>query len=46
MGPGTYEVKLPERRKRRETFYINLLKEWHEKPLELQLWVQAVGGGA
>ena len=27
-GPVTYQVIMPERRKQRQTFHINLLKEW------------------
>jgi hypothetical protein len=42
MGPVTYEINLPGRRKPRRTFHVNLLKEWHERPPELQLRVQAV----
>ncbi len=42
MGPATYEIDLPGRRKPRQTFHVNLLKEWHERQPELQLRVQAV----
>ena len=42
MGPATYEIDLPGRRKPRQTFHVNLLKEWHERRPELQLRVQAV----
>lgn len=44
MGPATYEIDLPGRRKPRQTFHVNLLKEWHERDEEagLQLRVQAV----
>lgn len=42
MGPATYEINLPGMRKSRETFHINLLKEWNERPPELELRAQAV----
>lgn len=42
MGPATYEVDLPGRRKPRQTFHVNLLKEWHERQPGLQLRVQDV----
>lgn len=29
MGPATYEIEMPGRRKPRQTFHVNLLKEWH-----------------
>ena len=29
MGPATYEIEMPERRRPRQTFHVNLLKEWH-----------------
>lgn len=44
MGPVTYEIEMPERRKPKQTFHVNLLKEWHERdqPLSHQLLVRAV----
>lgn len=44
MGPATYEIDLPGRRKPRQTFHVNLLKEWLERAVQpgLQLRVQAM----
>lgn len=42
MGPATYEIDLPGKRRARQTFHVNLLKEWHERQPEPQLRVQAV----
>ena len=44
LGPVTYEIEMPERRKTKQTFHANLLKEWHERdqPLSHQLLVRAV----
>lgn len=44
MGPTTYELEMPERRKQRQAFHVNLLKEWKEReaPPSPQLLVQAV----
>ena len=45
LGPVTYELEMPGRRKTRQVFHINLFKEWHERelPLSHQLMVQSVG---
>ena len=45
LGPVTYELEMPGRRKTRQVFHINLLKEWHERelPLSHQLMVRSVG---
>ena len=45
MGPATYEIDMPDRKKKQQVFHINLLKEWREREPEgsLQLLVQAVG---
>uniref|UniRef100_A0A3B3HU39 Gypsy retrotransposon integrase-like protein 1 n=1 Tax=Oryzias latipes TaxID=8090 RepID=A0A3B3HU39_ORYLA len=32
MGPVTYEVHHPEKKKSKQTYHINLLKEWRENP--------------
>ena len=32
MGPVTYEVAMPDRRKPKQVFHINLLKEWISRP--------------
>lgn len=44
LGPVTYEIEMPERRKAKQTFHVNLLKEWHERdqPPSHQLLVRAV----
>lgn len=44
LGPVTYELEMPGRRKTRQVYHVNLLKEWHgrEPPLSQQLMVQAV----
>ncbi|KAL2089206.1 hypothetical protein ACEWY4_016105 [Coilia grayii] len=44
LGPVTYEIEMPERRKAKQVFHVNLLKEWHERdlPLSHQLLVRAV----
>lgn len=34
MGPVTYEVLHPEKKKSKQTYHINLLKEWRERPTE------------
>lgn len=31
-GPVTYELLLPDRRKKRQVFHVNLLKEWVDQP--------------
>ena len=31
MGPVTYKIDLPGRRKPRQTFHVNFLKEWHRE---------------
>lgn len=30
MGPVTYEVHQPDKRKAHQTYHVNLLKEWKE----------------
>lgn len=42
MGPATYEINLPGKRKPTQVFHVNLLKEWHDRDISLQLRVQAV----
>ncbi|XP_076844741.1 uncharacterized protein LOC143489530 [Brachyhypopomus gauderio] len=45
IGKTTYELLLPDRKKSRQTFHINMLRAWREgqlNPAE-QLWVRAVG---
>ena len=32
MGPVTYEVTMPDRRKPKQVFHVNLLKEWISRP--------------
>ena len=32
MGPVTYEVHHPDKGKTRQTYHVNLLKEWKEPP--------------
>ena len=45
VGPATYEIDMPDRKKTRQVYHINMLKEWRERNPEgsLQLRVQAVG---
>ncbi len=33
MGPVTYEIHHPDKRKAKQTYHINLLKEWKEPPV-------------
>ena len=43
VGDVTYEVSMPERGKKKQTFHINLLKEFHSREqMETQLFVRAV----
>ena len=44
-GKVTYEIRTPEKRKKRQIFHINMLRQWHEKerPVELNCFVRAVG---
>lgn len=44
MGPVTYEVAMPDRRKPRQVFHINLLKEWvsRPEPVSNAMWARAV----
>lgn len=46
LGPVTYEVEMPGRRKIRQAFHIILLKEWQEReaPSSLELLVKDVEG--
>ncbi|XP_041945156.1 uncharacterized protein LOC121707019 [Alosa sapidissima] len=45
MGPATYEINMPGRRRTKQVFHVNLLKEWRERVTQgsLQLLVQTVG---
>lgn len=44
MGPTTYEIATPHHRKKKQTFHVNLLKEWHSRADQVsqQLWVCSV----
>lgn len=44
MGPDTYEVDMPGRRKSKQVFHVNLLKEWRERNTQgsPHLLVQAI----
>lgn len=45
MGPVTYEIHHPERRKTHQIYHINLLKEWKERtvgPKNMALMVRTV----
>uniref|UniRef100_A0A3P9KG95 Gypsy retrotransposon integrase-like protein 1 n=1 Tax=Oryzias latipes TaxID=8090 RepID=A0A3P9KG95_ORYLA len=45
MGPVTYEVHHPDKKKEKQTYHVNLLKEWKEganHPTEKSLLVRAV----
>ncbi|KAK7934058.1 hypothetical protein WMY93_004954 [Mugilogobius chulae] len=41
-GPVTYELLMPDRRKKYQIFHINLLKEWVDRPSQLSLLARAV----
>uniref|UniRef100_A0A669EG75 Gypsy retrotransposon integrase-like protein 1 n=1 Tax=Oreochromis niloticus TaxID=8128 RepID=A0A669EG75_ORENI len=43
VGPVTYELHMPERRKKHQIFHVNLLKEWFDRPASsLECWARAV----
>lgn len=44
MGPATYKIAMPQHRKKKQTFHVNLLKEWHPQADQAsqQMWVCAV----
>lgn len=43
MGPVTYELFMPERQKKHQTFHINLLREWRDRtPPSQQLLARVV----
>lgn len=44
MGPATYELDMPHHRKKKQTYHVNLLKEWQPRPVHAsqQLLVQAI----
>ncbi|KAL3977676.1 G protein-coupled receptor [Sarotherodon galilaeus] len=43
VGPVTYELNMPDRRKKHQVFHVNMLREWIEKPEQsLQLWARVV----
>lgn len=43
MGPVTYELLLPDRRKKHQVFHVNLLKEWVDRPEQsTTLWARTV----
>uniref|UniRef100_A0A3B3Q5E6 Integrase catalytic domain-containing protein n=1 Tax=Paramormyrops kingsleyae TaxID=1676925 RepID=A0A3B3Q5E6_9TELE len=46
MGPATYEISMPQHRRKKQTFHVNLLKEWHSKgdSVSQQLLVRSVKG--
>ena len=41
-GEVTYEVHMPERGKKKQTFHVNLLKEFHSRGQVETLFVRAV----
>lgn len=42
-GPVTYELFLPDRRKKHQVFHVNLLKEWVDQPEQsTTLWARTV----
>ncbi|KAI9999614.1 hypothetical protein NQD34_018344 [Periophthalmus magnuspinnatus] len=41
-GPVTYELFMPERRKKAQIFHVNLLKEWVDRSDQLSLMARAV----
>lgn len=43
VGPVTYELNMPDRRKKQQVFHVNMLKEWIDRPVpSMQLWAHAV----
>lgn len=42
MGPVTYELMLPDRRKKHQVFHVNLLKEWVDREQSTSLWARTV----
>ncbi len=44
LSPTTYEIEMPDRRNPKQTFHINLLKEWktRETPPKQQMFVRSV----
>lgn len=43
VGPVTYELYMPERRKKHQIFHVNLLKEWFDRlASSLECWARAV----
>lgn len=43
VGPVTYELYLPDRRRKHQVFHMNLLREWVDRPgASAQLWARAV----
>ncbi len=42
LGPVTYEIKMPSRQHPFQTFHINMLKQWHERPSQPNPKQQAV----
>ena len=46
MGPVTYEVHMPDRRKKHQVYHVNMLKKWSERPEQLPevsaLFIRAV----
>ena len=34
MGPVTYEILHPDKKKSKQTYHVNLLKEWRERPAD------------
>lgn len=42
-GPVTYELSLPDRRRKHQVFHVNLLKEWVDQPDQATtLWARTV----
>ena len=42
MGPVTYEVHHPEKKRSKQTYHVNLLKEWRERPIQAPVKVLLV----
>uniref|UniRef100_A0A8C6LCR8 ribonuclease H n=1 Tax=Nothobranchius furzeri TaxID=105023 RepID=A0A8C6LCR8_NOTFU len=43
VGPVTYELFLPDRRRKHQVFHVNMLKAWLEHPApSMQLWARVV----
>lgn len=44
VGEVTYEISMPDRRRSKQIFHVNLLKQWVDRPSSIQdqLWARTV----